>query len=119
MSAATHSHDLAEEVQEVIDAWRAGPAAGEGRFAWGARCAEELAEAVHAAVSGLDGDRSKLKAEATVLALKVFDDVVVPYDVPNVGAVVESWIEQTIRGAIPTLVSAAFDRIPETSPAAQ
>lgn len=112
---STHQHDLAKEVQEAIDAWRAGPAEGEGRFAWGARCAEELAEAVHAAAAGLEGDRAKLKADATVLALRVFDDVVVPYDIPNVGPVVESWIESTIRGAIPTLVSTAFDRVPATA----
>lgn len=105
-------HDLAVEVQEAIDAWRAGPREGEGRFAFGARCAEELAEAVHAAAITWEGDRSELKAKATVLALKVFDDVVVPYDMPNVGPVVESWIESTIRGTIPTLVSAAFDRLP-------
>jgi hypothetical protein len=110
-----HDHDLAVEVKEAIDAWRAGPVAGESTLAWVTRSTEATAEAAHALALGYEGDRTELVAKATELALHVFDKYVVDYDVPNVGPLVETWVESAVRGAIPTLVAEAFDKLPKAA----
>ncbi len=105
---AEHTHDLAQEVQEAIAAFQLGPIGDEGKFAWAARCAEELAEAVHAAATTGEGDREALKVQATKVATAAFDEFVVPYDVPGIGPITEAWLENAIRGAIPGLIETAF-----------
>lgn len=110
-----HDHDLAVEVREAIEAWQAGPAAGETTLAWVTRSVEETAEAAHAAVLAYDGDRAELTERVTELVLHVFDEHVVKYDVPNVGPLVETWVEGTIRGALPTVVAEVINRLPKAA----
>lgn len=110
-----HKHELAVEFQEAVHAWKSGPAAGEKSLSWGARCLEETAEAVHAAAQGWDGDRDQLEAQATKVVLQLFDDVIVPYDIPGIGAMTETWLEMSLRAALPGVVAAAFDRAPKAA----
>lgn len=43
--------------------------------------------------------------------LSVFDNYVVPYDIPGVGPLVETTLESLVRQAIPSIVDSAIDQL--------
>lgn len=108
-----HDHDVAKEIRDVIaltqpDAFPPDASALLKFSTWGC----ELADAVHAvAEKWEDGDLSELQAPAIAAAETVWDELIVPLDVPNVPEIFEKMIEGQIRGMIPAAVGSLFARL--------
>lgn len=105
-----HKHDLEKEIRDVLkltdaDAFAAGTSRAMKATTW--LC--EVSDALHALASKLDeGQLASLAIPATGIVLQVWDDVVVPQDMPGIPAGVELMIESSIRSMLPSIVFSAF-----------
>lgn len=71
----------------------------------------EIGDALQAlAKTFSDDDLDSLQLPLIRAAEKVWDEVVVPYDVPNVPAFAERWVESSLRAAIPAFIGEAISR---------
>lgn len=72
---------------------------------------KEIVDVVDAiADKPFESDRAEIEKEVVEAALEVWDEGVVPYDVPAVGPYLETMIEQQLRSLIAPAVAAAFAR---------
>lgn len=108
-----HDHDVAKEIRDVIaltepDAFPPSASVLYRLTTW----ACEIADAVHAVAEKWEtGDLKDLEPAAIEAALAIWDDVIVPLDVPRVPEVFERILEGQIRGAIPTTIGGLFARL--------
>lgn len=109
------THDLEAEIRDILELTQGG--AFEPDTPWYLRLATwacELGDAVHAVALTIEaGEVEKFRQPLVMAAYKLWDDVIVPFDVPNVPEFIETYVESAIRPTIPAVVDEALSRIPK------
>ena len=109
MSEHEHSHKLADEIRDVLRLSEPGALADLSPLLIVTTWAEEIAEAAHAAAVAYESvDREQLVVATTEMALQVWDDQIVPQDIPGLPEPIEKLVESSIRSMIPSLVLSLF-----------